>query len=391
MFWLKMFSDGPRCTQMRPTLWASLLGLSSYISVTLNEQIYAFRKQVDLFEERKETYTHSLTYVSFIHLSILDPQKLFWRHCELRLPQFTSKLEEINGVASYGGLIYVFLESEAFALDPKDLVLTKLKVEGKAPPCRTMCVIDDQLYAYQEGQMHVFNFQTFRWSVIPNPNGQKPMTTHCVECIAFERMVYIWGGLAQDALLQPIYCREMYVFNTESKTFEAIEAGGNIPVGREGHSMFLYDEKIFLYAGFNRHGVNADETCEQTQGSRKKYMSKFFYFDIRARLWKRCNALGTTRIGLDSGYVSINFCCEVIGSFLFAFGVPRMKPDRTTKTQCDYAPWFVLHLEINSELTGLCVQELMKNDEFDIAKLPPGLRRYFIQQAQEEDQKGSKD
>ena len=111
------------------------------------------------------------------------------------------------------------------------------------------------------------------------------------------------------------------------------------------------------------------------------YDWSLFCFDIDSRTWRRCQPLGAARIGLHEYAVTGAFI-EVIGSSAFLFGGEWSRDDYTAEESrhvpADYSPWFVLDLGLT--LKGFCVQELLKNEDLDISKLPPGLRRNFIQQ-----------
>ena len=146
--------------------------------------------------------------------------------------------------------------------------------------------------------------------------------------------------------------------------------------------MFLYDGKIFVFGGYNHRGVNANETCEERRlsHSSKSHLNQFFCFEIDSRTWRRCQQFGASRIGLHK-YGVVCASIEVIGSSAILFGGHWKKHDNTAKEWHSVykdSAWFVLDLELT--LKGFCVQELLKKKDLDVSKLPPGLRRNFIQQ-----------
>ena len=187
-----------------------------------------------------------------------------------------------------------------------------------------------------------------------------------MKCVAFSSRIYFWGSGQYENEVSKFYDCQMYAFDTATNRFEVVDARGDVPVGRFGHSMFVYDGKIFVFGGWNRRGVNAEETCERMKKS-ASYLNQFFCFHIDARTWRRCKPFGTA-FNISHKYHSSSF--EVIGSLAFLFGGMSVAFNSQNE-------WFILDLELT--LKNFCIQELLKNKDFNISKLPPGLRRNFMQ------------
>ena len=335
-----------------------------------------------------------------ISVSVLNPQTLLWRHYKLEMPRELSghyHHRNILEAAAYGGLIYFFFADYADILthDPKSCALKKLEL-GIGKEITHSCVINDLWYLMDgDGLMHTFNFSTHEWSKtsvqIP------PSWAYGVKCIAFGPKMYLWGGRRRIVYTTDdhnlcgcddyvIYDRyfydcDVYAFDTRNNSFEVIDARGDIPVGRTEHCMFLYDGKIFVFGGSNENGVNAEETCGLTlaslRHSSKRSLNQFFCFDIDTRIWKRCNPFGS--VGLAAGHTLQDACFETMGSLAFCFG-GYIEDTNGRFIGCN-PDLLILDLELT--LKGFCIQELMKNKDFEISKLPPGLRRNFIQQGKE--------
>ena len=374
MFWLKRFIDGPRVG--KPEKWHEE---NFYLSAKLDNEIYTFRCKIIRGDN------------STIQLSVLDTQKFIWRHHDLHV-----KLNEgrywIVSVNERNGLIYVFLvrdsDSEFLAMtfSPKDFSLTPLIMEGNFPEFEifpyTLSAVSNKLYVCDQGEMHVFDFETHRWSRLET-SGTKPQSYLAGSVVAFGTKIYIWGGVREINNEPDFYNCQMYVFDTRTNCFEVVEARGDIPVGRWGHSMFIYGRKIFVFGGYNSNGVNADETYENKEKMRS-YLNQLFCFDIDTRTWKKCKPFGAS-IGFNQTHKNVYPSFEVIGSFAFLFGGDSVECDFISKQWYLAKPqdeWFVLDLQLS--LKNFCIQELQKNESLSISKLPPGLRRNFIQQCNEE-------
>ena len=281
MFWLNKFSGGPR--------------RSNNIFVSYDGEIFAF------VLTKKEDTKWRTPPNNVLKVSVLNPQKFLWRHHDLQLP-LKRNIWDIYEVVNYDGLIYLFFfdyifsdyrdRTQVFTLHPKNYTLTKLELGGKGPeyPFLPCCIIGDLLYAYsgilEPSSMFCLNFLTHEWSHVKAPG---PRPGNDTSCIVFGPKTYFWGGRRQEEEGEEyIYGCEMYAFDTRNNSFEVIEASGDIPVGRDCHSMFLYDGKIFVYGGRNENGVNASETFEvmkRSKHSSEICLDQFFCFDIGTRIW----------------------------------------------------------------------------------------------------------
>ena len=348
MFFLQELSGGPP------------FQVNGYQSVSLNGEIYAF-PFIYLDDDLK--------------VSVLNPEKLLWRHHHM-----TSSYLELNktqhkfvfDVVTYGGLIYLFIKmlwensEQALAYNPESHILTKLHVGGVWPShCPyphgnySSCIVGDLLYAYTNGFMFTFSFLTHQWSCVKT-SGPKPLSftpRYSLLCISLGFKMYLWGY------------RYMYAFDTRNNSFEVIDARGDIPTGMGRHSMFLYDGKIFVFVGIDYDTV--DDADEDIFLSKDEYMPQFFCFDTVSRVWRRCNPFGSLSLFSSPNFQALACpCFEVMGSYAICFSVADFARDPSA--------WFVFDLELT--LKGFCVQELMKSKDLDVSKLPPGLRRNFIQQ-----------
>ena len=80
------------------------------------------------------------------------------------------------------------------------------------------------------------------------------------------KLLYMFGGLTNDNHT----LNDMWLFDLTEKTWTKVDQRGTIPKPRAGHSMNLYEGRIFMFGGL----------IEVTQES-----SELFLFDIESHTW----------------------------------------------------------------------------------------------------------
>lgn len=68
-------------------------------------------------------------------------------------------------------------------------------------------------------------------------------------CI-YDNKVYIFGGHG-GLRYQRTSFNDMYTFDLETHAWSKIEYNNNAPEGRGGHSLFAYENKVYIYGGWN--------------------------------------------------------------------------------------------------------------------------------------------
>jgi len=65
-------------------------------------------------------------------------------------------------------------------------------------------------------------------------------------------VVYIFGGKEKG------FSNQLYALDLEKKISEVVETSGDIPTPRYGHTSVEYDNKLYIFGGYNEAGINKD-------------------------------------------------------------------------------------------------------------------------------------
>lgn len=96
--------------------------------------------------------------------------------------------------------------------------------------------------------LYIFDIDTEKWSTYPKENienGNIPEKRIEHSQITYGNKVYIYGGQDFDGK----YFNDMWAFDTDSMQWEQIEIKGEVPKGRKGHSVILYEDSFFIFGG----------------------------------------------------------------------------------------------------------------------------------------------
>lgn len=66
-------------------------------------------------------------------------------------------------------------------------------------------------------------------------------------CVAYNNLVYLWGGRADWTNL---LCNLLYCYNPKNHKWHIVETNGQIPEGRDGHSACTIKSCMFIFAGY---------------------------------------------------------------------------------------------------------------------------------------------
>lgn len=108
-----------------------------------------------------------------------------------------------------------------------------------------------------EGQRHLndlyrFNPQTNVWTRI-NPTGHVPPPRSGHSCILHgDRMIIFggWGGEAKSQMFLEQYWDDCYQLDLLTMHWSEVEASGDFPEERSGHSATVYNNAMYIYGGF---------------------------------------------------------------------------------------------------------------------------------------------
>jgi N-acetylneuraminic acid mutarotase len=122
------------------------------------------------------------------------------------------------------------------------------------------------------------------------------------------KKVYIFGGYCRGAEL---YYNTLYVFESETLTWTQIEARGNIPERRCGHSASVVDGKIWIFGGRTK---TKKSLLFDSEGTGVIYKNDLYCYDPTANEWYRYEPRG---IGPSGRALHAS---AVVGRKIYIFG-----------------------------------------------------------------------
>ena len=187
--------------------------------------------------------------------------------------------------------------------------------------------------------IYILNCDTCEWEkVCPNDalgtNTPEPRDSHA--CVRIGNNMYIFGGSNGENPLN-----DMFAFNLVSKTWIKIDATGEIPSAREGHSgVALSDRYFFIFGGWD--GKNIFQNC--------------YLFDFITKKWKMIEYTpGTEPLPRES------HSCALLNDCIYIFGGQGTS---IKKKNTYYNDLFRLKINIDKSLervTGVWTKMTSKN------------------------------
>src|SRR5581483_6877994 len=147
------------------------------------------------------------------------------------------------------------MENSLYCFNPKTEEWTKLKQTGSIPPTKeghTECVVGNFMYIFggldfktKEYTNEVFklNLNTFKWTKV-SMNGNPPEARAYSSSLAIGEEIYIFGGYSMG-VKNRVYYSAISFFDVRDITWYHTSDYDSIE-GRIGHSLFTYDDKIYL-------------------------------------------------------------------------------------------------------------------------------------------------
>ncbi|VDM93680.1 unnamed protein product [Onchocerca ochengi] len=113
--------------------------------------------------------------------------------------------------------------------------------------------------------VHVLNTTDYRWSRVITrifesqesvdesersfqPYGEIPTFREGHTVVAYDGMVYMWGGYCVETRT---LCSKMYCFDPENKTWSVIPSRSETPPGRVRHTAVVYKNMMLIHGGQN--------------------------------------------------------------------------------------------------------------------------------------------
>jgi len=206
----------------------------------------------------------------------------------------------------FNEIVYFDTESKSFSLPA---------IKGDRVPNfsrHTSCLVGNKMYIFGGFDGHGTNFDlstfdpyTRTWTNVPKTavKGVFPTsrTNHAAASVG--KNMYIFGGNNNNENGQYQVLSDMHMLDTHTMTWSAVQATGDVPCARSGHTLTSLGKKLYLFGG----GV-----WNEREGWVHKFNDLFIY-DTESNNWTKAECQGK----VDSSTFPITFN---VGRFLFVFG-----------------------------------------------------------------------
>ncbi|OQS02125.1 hypothetical protein THRCLA_05483 [Thraustotheca clavata] len=170
-------------------------------------------------------------------------------------------------VVAYGSTLYVFggtdrrrRQQDLFQFDIESCMWSQVDANGTLPPRRSGAlgvVHENNMYIFggydgRDGNyfndLFFFNFETRRWNEMPNQSIVRPESRTDHIMVLHESHIYIFGGYNGSSRFN-----NMYRYELENKLWRKMNAQGQIPSGRFGHSGAVHDasKRLIIFGGWD--------------------------------------------------------------------------------------------------------------------------------------------
>ncbi|XP_033106357.1 kelch domain-containing protein 3-like isoform X2 [Anneissia japonica] len=150
--------------------------------------------------------------------------------------------------------------------------------------------------------VHVFNIETLQWRKLPDVDSKDP-SFKCIpfmryghSAVAYNDNIYIFGGRNDPDGA----CNELFCFQTASLKWCLPKPTGDIPPARDGHSVCLVKNKMYIFGGY--------EDLSQC------FSNSIHRLNIDKMKWKRLTCRG------NAAYWRDFHSAVAIGQYMFIFG-----------------------------------------------------------------------
>ncbi|EAA05915.4 AGAP009495-PA, partial [Anopheles gambiae str. PEST] len=276
-----------------------------------------------------------------------------------------------------------------FCFDTRTRKWSRPSVTGTVPGARdghSACIYAERMYifgGFEESidkfscDVYYLDLRTMHWTYV-NTLGEPPSYRDFHSATVLNHRMYIFGGRS-DAVApyhsqEEIYCPNIKFLDLKADRWYTPKTTGEIPVGRRSHSAFIYNNKIYIFAGYN--------------GNIDKHFNDLYCFDPDRNVWRQVTPQG------QAPRARRRQSCLVIGKRMYLFGgtvglIPiiwsqflqpltvlslwfRFSPTHNgDPSSFDYSDTHVLDFE-----PSLCTLAILKVLEYklDISVLPQDIR-----------------
>lgn len=221
-----------------------------------------------------------------------------------------------------------------------------VETNGSAPGARdghSACVISKKMYifgGYEEAierfsdDIYSFDFETRTWAYV-RARGTPARWRDFHTAVGMGKYMYVFGGRSDQGgnmfTNVEFYCNKIQAFDTMSNSWFEPVSHGLTPTGRRSHSVFTYNNCIYIFGGYN--------------GQHDLHFKDIFKFDTTTYKWSLVNVRGTGPCARRRQ------CCCKIGTKVYLFGgtSPTSQPSVDTEEEevglMDLSDLHVLDLE----------------------------------------------
>ncbi|XP_037960514.1 kelch domain-containing protein 3 [Teleopsis dalmanni] len=171
-----------------------------------------------------------------------------------------------NKIYMWGGRNDESLCKILYCFDPETLSWSRPKVTGEVPGARdghSACIVENCMYIFGgfiteinefSCDVHCLNFDKMEWKYVQT-FGVPPTFRDFHTSATINGRMYIFGGRGDQQgpyySQEEKYCNEIVYLDLKTKVWHRPATTGKVPVGRRSHSMFIYNELIFIFGGYN--------------------------------------------------------------------------------------------------------------------------------------------
>jgi len=309
MYWIQTIDNGPRRV--------------NHAAAALKHFIYSFGGYSNTEDYSRQTP---------IDIHILNTKTLKWNL--LSKPDRTDSNYSSTPYSRYGHTVVVYKEkfylwggrndhsgacNRLFTFDPKTHRWSIVSVHGYLIPSardgHSACLIHDRMYIFGgfeddnqqfSNELYYFDFLTSSWHYHSVPSGSEvPQWRDFHSATNLNNSMYVFGGrydhIGPLRTPQNIYDNRLYVFHPKHQSWSLVPAKGQIPCGRRSHSAFVYQNKLYIFGGYNN--VMGD------------HFNDLHEFDPERLIWRQIHPCG-----LSNPIPRRRQCCLVIDHQMFMFG-----------------------------------------------------------------------
>jgi len=210
--------------------------------------------------------------------------------------------------------------------------------------------------------VHVLDLETMHWRYI-HTVGDEPAVRDFHSAACLNDRMYIFGGRGTESrhsLYLPgkeIYCDELWYLDLHTHKWYNPYTTGIRPIGRRSHSAFVYNDKMYIFGGYN--------------ALKFEHYNDLFEYDPVTSEWTLIKPLG------ESPCNRRRQACIVVDERVFLFGGTspvsgaQQQSNNAEEELTDHSDMYIL--DFQPSLKTLCILAVY-NNKLDCSILPQSLK-----------------